>query len=119
MVSSLNDNTSNNRLENGFLTSTLAGYEVTASGSAQVGVYPNAASALTRRLATNYQLNNFAACVNGGSVSTDTSGIVPTVNQLRIGDRVAGGTQNLNGTIKRLTYWPTRLSNTTLQSITL
>jgi hypothetical protein len=118
LISSLNDGTSNNRIENGFLTASLAGYEISASGSAQVGVYPNASSALTRRLATTYQLNNFAASVNGGSVSTDTSGIVPTVNQLRIGDRVTGGTQSLNGTIRRLTYWPVRLSNTTLQQIT-
>jgi hypothetical protein len=118
LVSSLNDNTSNNRIENGFLTSTLAGYEVVASGSAQVGVYPNASSALTRKLATNYQLNNFAVSVNGGSVSTDTSGIVPTVSQLRIGDRVGGAGNTLNGTIKRLVYWGQRLPNNVLQAIT-
>jgi hypothetical protein len=119
LVSSLNDGTSNNRIENGFLTSTLAGYEVVASGSAQVGVYPSAVSVLARRLATNYQLNNFAACVNGKSISTDTTGIVPTVSQLRIGDRAGGASTNvLNGTIKRLTYWPTRLGNEVLQRIT-
>jgi hypothetical protein len=118
LASSLSDGTFNNRIENGFLTASLAGYEISASGSAQVGVYPNASSALTRRLATTYQFNNFAASVNGGSVSTDTSGIVPTVNQLRIGDRVTGGTQSLNGTIRRLTYWPVRLANTTIQQIT-
>jgi hypothetical protein len=119
LVSSLNDGTSNNRIENGFLTSTLAGYEVVASGSAQVGVYPSAVSVLARRLATNYQLNNFAACVNGKSISTDTTGIVPTVSQLRIGDRAGGASTNvLNGTIRRLTYWPTRLGNEVLQRIT-
>ena len=118
LMSSLNDGTSNNRIENGFLTSTLAGYEVVASGSTQVGVYPNASSALTRRLATNYQLNNFAVSVNGGSVSTDTSGILPTVSQLRIGDRVGGAGNTLNGTIRRLTYFSTRLNNEVLQRIT-
>ncbi len=115
LVSSLNDGTSNNRIENGFLTASLAGYEISASGSAQVGMYPNASSALTRRLATTYQLNNFAASVNGGSVSTDTSGIVPTVNQLRIGDPVTGVTQALNGPIRRLTYFNRRLANSELQ----
>ena len=118
LATAFNDNTSNNRIENGFLTSTNAGYDVVASGSAQVGMYPNAGSALNRKLATTYQLNNFAASVNGGSVSTDTSGTVPTVSQLRIGDRTGGGPNALNGTIRRLTFFPQRLPNSTLQSIT-
>ena len=118
LMSSFNDNTSSNRMDNGFLTSTLAGYDVFASGSAQASLYPNASNALTRKLATTYQLNNFAVSVNGGSVSTDTSGTVPTVSQLRIGDRTSGGVNALNGTIRRLTYFRQRLPNSTLQSIT-
>ena len=51
-----------------------------------------------------------------GSVGTDATGIALDATSLSIG-RLAGSTQ-LNGRIKRLTYWPTRLADTTLQSLT-
>ncbi len=118
LVASLNDGTSNNRIENGFLTSTLAGFEVVTGGVGQVGAYPNPGSTLTRRLGTCYRANDFAASVNGTSVNTDTSGSLPTVDRLRIGDRTGSPANALFGTIRRLTYWPQRLSNATLQQIT-
>ena len=117
LVASFNDGTSNNRIENGFLTAAVAGYEVTSVGSSQVGLYPAVGSS-TRKLATAFQANNFAASVNGGSANTDASGTVPTVDRLRLGDRTGAATTNLFGTIRRLTYWPTRLSNEVLQRIT-
>ena len=49
------------------------------------------------------------------SVQTDNSVTLPTVDRLTIG---SGFSPSLNGTISRLTYWPTRLSNDTLQTIT-
>jgi hypothetical protein len=39
------------------------------------------------------------------------------VNSLFIGGRIGSSFMH-NGTIKRLTYWPARLPNTTLQQIT-
>jgi hypothetical protein len=55
----------------------------------------------------------------GGSVSTSASPTaMPVVNRLNIGSDPGSGTLN-NGHIRRLTYWPTRLPNSTLQSITL
>jgi hypothetical protein len=68
-------------------------------------------------LAGAYALNNFAASYRGGSPSTDSAGTLPTVDRLRIGQNRGSG-NSLNGTIKRLTYWPTRLANTVLQQIT-
>jgi hypothetical protein len=41
---------------------------------------------------------------------------MPVVNQLAIGTRV--NANRMTGTIRRLTYWPQRLSNTTLQALT-
>ena len=72
---------------------------------------------VTSKLSGAYRSNDFARTVNGGNLATDASGTVPTVNQLQIGAGL-GGIAGLNGTIKRLTYWPVRLANTTLQSIT-
>jgi hypothetical protein len=66
-----------------------------------------------------YRANDFAYTKNGASPATDTSGTTPTVSQLNIGSRPAfGNTGYLNGTIRRLTYWPQRLPNSTLQQIT-
>ena len=69
-------------------------------------------------LAGAFALNNFAASYRGGSPSTDSAGTLPTVDRLRIGQNRGGG-NNLNGTIRRICFWPTRLPDNTLQSITL
>lgn len=59
-----------------------------------------------------YKENDFAAAGSGFSLSTDTSGTTPRVAEAIIG-------LNLNGHIKRLTYYPKRLSNQQLQALTL
>jgi hypothetical protein len=115
LVVGLNDGTANNKIVNGYLTSAGAGFEVSTGGVGQAGIYPSTAST-NRKLASCYRLNDFAASVNGGTVGTDTSGTVPTVD--RLGINVVTGYNALNGTIKRLTYWPTRLGNEVLQRIT-
>jgi hypothetical protein len=73
-------------------------------------------TAASRRISYAYVVNNFAASIDGGTAQTDVSGTLPTTSTLNIGS-ISGGSQ-FGGTIKRLTYWPTRLSNTTLQQIT-
>ena len=66
-----------------------------------------------------YALNNAAFTNNLTALQTDTSCLMPTgVITASIGRFDFGGLQSHNGTIKRLTYWPTRLANTTLQRIT-
>ena len=115
VVSSLNDGTTSNIITNSYITSSLAGLLVTTGGVSQVSIYPST-NASRRQFATSFAINNFSAAVNGGDVGTDASGTMPAVSQLRIGDMT--GYNPLNGTIRRLTYWPTRLSNDTLQTIT-
>ena len=61
-----------------------------------------------------YRLNNSNASFNGSTETLDTVCNIPTVTQARIGDR-QDGVRTLNGTIQRLTFWPTRLA--TLQAI--
>ena len=59
-----------------------------------------------------------AICAANGTLSlADTSGQVPTLSSLRIGAR-SNNAFYWNGHISRLTYWPTRLPNETLQTIT-
>jgi hypothetical protein len=50
------------------------------------------------------------------SGSDDSSIVFPTVSSVSIGSAFTSG--YLNGTIKRFTYWPTRLGNEVLQRIT-
>ena len=64
-----------------------------------------------------YKANDFAVSYNGGSVVTDNTGTVPSLSDFLIGTE-NNATNHLNSTIRRLTYWPTRLSNDTLKTIT-
>jgi hypothetical protein len=68
------------------------------------------------KTAVAYAANHFSIVHAAGTAVTDTSGTLPIVDRLLIGTDQAGNYQN--GRTKRLTYWPTRLADTTLQQIT-
>jgi hypothetical protein len=99
----------------------VVGAEAFVSNSNQY--YFNSSSAVVAnqliKAITAYKVNDFAGAFNMGSntVQTDTSGSVPTVNRLIIGD-LRGSTAKLNGTISQLSYYPVRLSNSQLQTLT-
>jgi hypothetical protein len=79
-------------------------------GTASLGV--------SQRIAAAFKQDDFAGCVNGGTVFADTSGAMTTgLNTLQIG-AAEGGYQFVNGTIALLKFWPTRLPNAQLQSLT-
>jgi len=64
------------------------------------------------------KLDDYNSAANGSVGTPDTStGQIPSADLLRIGDRFDGA-RTLNGHIKRLTYWPVRQADTTLQVIT-
>jgi hypothetical protein len=72
----------------------------------------------TGKLSGVYKLNDFASSFNGSTVLSDDSGLLPeNVNKMDIGKRADGGTY-LNGTIKNITYYPVRLPNSQLQTLT-
>lgn len=62
--------------------------------------------------------NDFAFSGNGSAVSVDASGSVVTPVKLAVGRLGAGG-NFLNGYLRRVAYWNSRLSNVVLQGITL
>jgi hypothetical protein len=71
-------------------------------------------------VAYGYKANDFALSAKGAASSTDTSGAVSSVLiNLHIGSTSNGAVDGkLNGHIKRLTYYPSRLPNATLQALT-
>ncbi|MBO9380229.1 hypothetical protein GG804_26030 [Sphingomonas histidinilytica] len=68
------------------------------------------------RQALAYAANDFAGCVNGGSLVTDNSGNLPAPTALYLGNNGAG--QYLNGHIRRFRYFNQRLPNALLQTFT-
>jgi hypothetical protein len=70
------------------------------------------------RAAFAFASNDYVGYSKGQIAGTDTSVILPTVSILKIGEG-RYSTSDYNGTIRRLTYWPSRLSNDTLQTITV
>ncbi len=69
------------------------------------------------KFAAGYKVNDFAASLNGSATQTDTSGTVPVVSQLHIG-ALASVAEKINGTIRKITYYPQRLSNAELVEMT-
>mgnify|MGYP001617388397 CR=1 FL=1 len=72
----------------------------------------------TAKACAVYTANDFAISMNGGTIATDTSGTIPTPTQAQIGGAFSVAGDEINGYIRRVTYWPRRLSNETLVSIT-
>lgn len=114
---SLTDGTMSNRIAAN--TDSTYHIYVQSSGQAQASIAAGNIPVRTLgKVAGAYKANDFAASVNGGSSVTDTVGSIPQrINKLGIG-MSASGISDLNGWMKRLTYYPKRLSNLELQALT-
>jgi hypothetical protein len=114
-------NTGNDIIQIAYNTESLGTGHSRTSGVDQAVLFPLGLTGVRRRRATfAYKTDDFAAVVNGGSVVTDNSGTPSSViNQAALGGQYGSSSFNLNGTIRRLTYWGQRLQNNILQSITL
>jgi hypothetical protein len=113
------DGTTSNTLQLLTLQSSNTLYgEVKTAGVAQAALSINTAyTGLLGKVILSYKVNDFASCFNQGSVITDASGTVPVLTVMRLGAAV-DGTSSLNGTIKKLAYYPLRLTNAQLQALT-
>ena len=116
---SFTDNTNNNHHYLRYLA-TQHQLVSAAGGIANTSIYSTGgASQLLAKTAYAYGSTEYSISSNGllGTFSSTTGTIPATINSLNIGSsQVSSATGNL--TIKRLTYWPVRLANPTLQSIT-
>ena len=91
---------------------------VTNSGT-QVSMFFGSVTANTAfKAAWRFKTNDFAACLNAGTVYTDNLGTVPTgVDRMQLG-AAEGGYQFLDGWIKSIKYYPTAFTDAELQTAT-
>jgi hypothetical protein len=91
--------------------------QVVKNGTTVVNITSSVTSVFTNnKISFGYKTNDFAISANGATVSTDTDGGIPTVNTLNFA--LLNGTSPPNITIKKLAYYPIRVTNTNLQSLT-
>jgi hypothetical protein len=115
---SLSDGTTNERI----ISSTGINYHLGVfDGGVQqvaidVGTIPT--DGTQYKCAAAFVANDFGFSLNGGTVGTDAGGTLPTVTSLRLGMGASTTTVQINGHIKRLTYFPTRKSNAELVVLT-
>ena len=71
------------------------------------------------KAAIAYADSDFAAVANGGSIQAGSGTTVPSgLNRFALGASRSGVAGNFFGHISQIKFWPTRLPNATLQSIT-
>ena len=92
---------------------TVADGGVTVVSLTAGAVTPN----VTYKLAGAYAVNDFAASLAGAAAVVDTSGTLPTVDKMFLG-AIVSNSGFLNGHIRRITYYPTRLTNAQIEALT-
>lgn len=117
-IADLHNGTANGTMYLAYRAAGTTGAIVATEGVSQADFTPTGAVAAnqTVRLALAYKLNDFAAAGNGGTALTDVAGTVPAVTTLTLGSGPGGVA--LNGHVRRVCYWPSRLANNILQGIT-
>ncbi len=120
VIAEVGDGTLNNRTNivragsaNQSVSTTVVSGTVQASITTQPAFVPGTSSKTSIAL----KLNDFAASSDGGAVGTDTSGLIPVVDRIQIGATTTS-IARWNGTIKKIAYYPERLSNAQLQALT-
>jgi hypothetical protein len=118
IIASLNDGTVNNRIAFFSNSSRALRGQIAISGVfSSMGSSSAYTESAVFKLSLGYQANNHAFACAGEIAGTNTSVGVPVVSSFSIG--ADGGVANLwNGHIRKLAYWPKRLSNTLLQQLT-
>ena len=71
------------------------------------------------KITATYKVNDFATSTNAATPATDTSGLVPVnISNFEIGKRGNAVGEFMSGSIKKLAYYPIRVTNAQLQALT-
>jgi hypothetical protein len=116
----INDNTPSERILVGYGFTTACRYLVSDGGATQadIGVNATTGGALVKAAAT-YKVNDFQQATNGVLGTADTSGTLPTVDRMFIGQaETTTAATMLNGTIRSIRYYAARLPDAQLVALT-
>jgi hypothetical protein len=93
---------------------TVSGVNINGTnGQPVVDIFPSA------KVAVAYEAANYAFSPNGIPVTTSTAASVPVMNTLYIGnDSTISAAGSANGTIKKIAYYPLRVTDAQLQGLT-
>jgi hypothetical protein len=115
----ISDNTLNNRIYIARSNTSLRPFlNVGVGGVTQVDLVSSTNSwgaNTNKKIVAVYKVNDFAISEDGVTPATDTLGTIPVVNQAVIGRR---DVISWNSTIKKIAYYPKRLTNAELQGLT-
>ena len=123
-MAQISDGTQNNRIwiaQGNTTSNTATNTLVSISGSnvAELNYGPVPSANYLNKSAFAYATNDFAGCTGGGTLATDPLGAVPTATTLYLGISASlSSASNWNGYLRRITYYPRRLSNAELQTLT-
>lgn len=118
---SFSDGTTSNRffLYNGSEAARFYGATAGVNDMVLVSGVGNISEGVVVKSANAYKLNNYASCVNSLALVEDTNAAVPTVTEFWVGCGNFAGVSNFtSGHIRRLRYYPKRLTNAELQALT-
>jgi hypothetical protein len=113
----INDGTSNNYLAPYILNSIgRAYYKVVQGGATQAEFSPvvTLVSNTVFKYCFGYKINNFQIAANAIAGTPDTAGNVPTVTTMEIGNQFLSS--QINGHVRKINYWPQRLTNNEIQA---
>ncbi len=112
------DNTNNNRIFIGIASGPNSRLLITTAGAAQAAVTVPYTLNTLANLSGAYKLNTSNLASNGTLGTEDTACTIPAVDKLSIGTNTTANDFFLNGHIRKIAYYPSRLSNAQLQALT-
>jgi hypothetical protein len=113
----VDDGTTSNRIRVFQNTSTTIRGEIHYNGTSQGVITSGTVTlGLNAKTGTAYKFNDFAISTNSMSIGQNTSTSIPLVDRLRVGN--VDGSVYLNGHLKKIAYYPKRLTNAQLQALT-
>ena len=126
LLRAVDNSTANNYFEIGLVTGTNNGvgrFQVNSNGTSQWDTGNASTPAFVAntfyKVIAGSKVNDFAGSRDSGTVVTDTAGTVANnLATFEIGGRHLSSANLLNGTIKKIAYYPMRVTNANLQALT-
>jgi hypothetical protein len=105
---------------NAFGIYSLSAYQLRniRDGASNVLLDAGSASLLQRKVAAAIKTNDFALSLDSGATVSDTDALLQSSANTTMYLGSFGGIDKYNGTIKKIAYYPVRLSNANLQALT-